>query len=313
MNLRFFRKSTKPTSGVLGGVYFIADEGKIYIYNDKWEDYTFLSGKLKNSITIGSKSFDGTNNITITKSDLGLENVDNTADKNKIVLQATNDGDGNNIANRYIPKHSINNTSEATDYNNILYTSKIDNGFAALDKWAKVTLSEGILNNEDGVHSLFSGNYENGVIITAGNTGIITIDFSSLPEVKYSGYPYGDILFYFYYDWIPKNISVRIYNTFEPQGIGWKDAAAIALGSGALWSCRNRYYGLQKMEITITAKDDIQAKLTQIEFNRSRQSLDQPQPILFKYGPETLYYPLTAPSFIGNLRGTASSIEWIEY
>ena len=63
------------------------------------------------------------------------------------------------------------------------------------------------------------------------------------------------------------------------------------------------------MEITITAKDDIQAKLTQIEFNRSRQSLDQPQPILFKYSPETLYYPLTAPSFIGNLNGPASSLE----
>ena len=170
MNLRFFRKRTKPTSGVRGGVYFIVDEGKIYMYNDKWEDYTFLSGKLKNSITIGGKSFDGTNNITITKSDLGLENVDNTADRNKIVLQATNDGNGNNIVDHYIPKHSINNTSEATAYNNILYTSNIDNGFAALDKWAKVTLSEGILNNEGGASSLFSGNYETGVTITAGNT-----------------------------------------------------------------------------------------------------------------------------------------------
>ena len=69
MNLRFFRKRTKPTSGVRGGVYFIVDEGKIYMYNDKWEDYTFLSGKLKNSITIGGKSFDGTNNITITKNE----------------------------------------------------------------------------------------------------------------------------------------------------------------------------------------------------------------------------------------------------
>ena len=313
MNLRFFRKRTKPTSGVRGGVYFIVDEGKIYMYNDKWEDYTFLSGKLKNSITIGGKSFDGTNNITITKSDLGLENVDNTADRNKIVLQATNDGNGNNIVDYYIPKHSINNTSEATAYNNILYTSKIDNGFAALDKWAKITLSEEFFGNEGGANSLFSGNYETGITLTAGNTGVITIDFSSLPETKYSGYPYGDILFYFYYSWIPKSISVRIYNTFEPQGIGWKDLTVATLGNSALWSCKNTYYGFQKMEITITAKDDIQAKLTQIEFNRSRQSLDQPQPILFKYSPETLYYPLTAPSFIGNLNGTASSVEWIEY
>lgn len=54
--------------------------------------------------------------VTLSKSDVGLDNVDNTADANKSVasaVKATQDGNGNNIASTYATKGAV--TSEITD------------------------------------------------------------------------------------------------------------------------------------------------------------------------------------------------------
>lgn len=155
---RPYRVTTLPATGVVGGIYFVKSEKKVYLYTeDGWECYdeavhaseadnastatsikvraaaaadnrpipfsalgtaskTTLSPalddnftynkttqtlkvknlegtateskKVTNKLTAGSKSYDGSSAVTITKEDLGLGNVDNTSDATKRVFEA---------------------------------------------------------------------------------------------------------------------------------------------------------------------------------------------------------------------------------
>lgn len=60
-----------------------------------------------NALTVGSKSYDGSAAITLTKSDIGLSKVDNTADSEKSVLKASQDAKGNVIDETYATKSEI--------------------------------------------------------------------------------------------------------------------------------------------------------------------------------------------------------------
>lgn len=53
-----------------------------------------------------------TGNVNITKANIGLDKVDNTADSTKTVAKAVSDGDGNNIVNTYATKTALNSVSE---------------------------------------------------------------------------------------------------------------------------------------------------------------------------------------------------------
>ena len=51
------------------------------------------ANSVKNALTFGSKTYNGSSAQTIAKSDVGLGNVDNTADKDKSVKYATSAGE----------------------------------------------------------------------------------------------------------------------------------------------------------------------------------------------------------------------------
>lgn len=53
-----------------------------------------------------------TGNVNITKANIGLDKVDNTADSTKTVAKAVSDGNGNNIVNTYATKTALNAVSE---------------------------------------------------------------------------------------------------------------------------------------------------------------------------------------------------------
>lgn len=72
--------------------------------------------------------------------------------------------------------------------------------------------------------------------------------------------------------------------------------------AGTILKARNSYYNISQIEITINAKSDSAAWVSEIEFNPDRVSTSQ-SPFVSKYVAETLYYPLTAPSFKGDLDG----------
>lgn len=59
------------------------------------------------ALTVGSKSYDGSAAVTLTKSDIDLGKVDNTADSEKSVLKAVQDAEGNVINETYATKSEL--------------------------------------------------------------------------------------------------------------------------------------------------------------------------------------------------------------
>lgn len=194
-----------------------------------------------------------------------------------------------------------------------LYISKIDDSLYAADKRWDVTATQyvktddSIVNNYNSteISKMFDGSYESKMVVSAGNYAVISIK-------KSSGYffdcPYGDIILSFYYSGIPENVAIRVYCNYETQGVGWKTLPVsdfVNEGTkNVVKKAYNQFYRINEIEITITAPDDISTGVTAIEMN-----LDRPDssitPVVSKYKAETLFYNLTAPSFIGRLIGTA--------
>lgn len=192
-----------------------------------------------------------------------------------------------------------------------LYISKIDNAFYAADKRFNISL----VNNGTSAspHPLFDGDYESGVDVGADKTATVTFDFSESSEGKFPGYPYGYIYVSFYYVNAPKTITGRVYNTYASQGEGWHDLTFTRVLSSAqsenVYAARQAYYGLQTLEITVTGDGSNASgytRITQIEMWLDRPA-PQRTPFVSKYSPETLYYDLTAPKFIGALQGNADT------
>lgn len=180
------------------------------------------------------------------------------------------------------------------------YISKIDNGFYAADKRWDIS-GTGITAN---LQYLFDGNYETYSNVAEGATGVITMDFSS--TTYFPGYPYGYILINFYYNQTPTDVSVRVYCNWESQGVGWKTLTTSPVSDNDTTHCTyqayNPYYNISEIEITVVAQETKAAWISQVELAMDRPHSSR-NPFVTKYGAETLYYPLTAPTFIGTLDG----------
>ena len=200
-----------------------------------------------------------------------------------------------------------------------LYISKIDNAFYAADKRfnvsAEVERPDGSVVSLDSVWvaMFFDGDYESCYHLKEGYKLILRMKFDNQPSGKFPGYPYGNILVSAYNDEVPKSIGVRVYNSYESQGVGWHDLNAtdisVSLYKNA-WSFRNPYYGVQEIEFTFVGSEDNTYKytgITQIEMHLDRPYSGR-NPFLSKYSAEELYYPLKAPKFIGNA-DTATEIK----
>lgn len=239
------------------------------------------------NITIGNKtnSFNGSANITYTLNDIGA--IGRTSE-----LLTTNPFAPVSLQGPYI--------------------SKIDNAYYAANKRWNIT---GITDSEASL--LFDGSYEGQMVIAKGTSKTFTIDFeNSTNEVElYNGvkcfpsYPYGYILVSFYYSFIPESVTGRAYCNYAQHTIGWHDITFTKMpdstNNNYVYRGRQNWYAISKLEITITAKSDINAGVTEVEMH-----LDRPYsgrtPFLSKYAAQTLYYDLTAPNFIGNFTGNVT-------
>lgn len=201
-----------------------------------------------------------------------------------------------------------------------LYISKIDNAFYAADKRFNVSgeliasagTKKALSSSELGVP--FDGNYESQVVIPAGSKLVLRMNFEDLPGKKFPDYPYGRIIVSFYYVCKPKSIGMRVYNNYEPQGVGWKELAPIDINTMKntdtfAFAFHNAYYGAQKFELTVEGDGTNSygyTSITQIEMHLERPYCGR-NPFLSKYAAEELYYPLTAPKFIGDVQGNADT------
>lgn len=199
-----------------------------------------------------------------------------------------------------------------------LYISKIDNALYAADKRFNVS---GKMISPDGTETElsawnlaapFAGDYERQVRIQPGSTMVLRIRFDNQYKGQFPGYPYGYIIVSFYFDLGPKSVTVRAYNAYEPQGTGWKNLDGEKVSSSSYrmaWRFRNKYYGIQEFEVTIegaASGSEGRTSLSQIEMHLDRPYSGR-NPFLSKYAAEELYYPLTAPKFIGDLQGTSDA------
>lgn len=201
---------------------------------------------------------------------------------------------------------TTNNFAAAQDAK--LYISKIDNGLYLADKRFTTSMSINGASSFTPVQ-LFDGNYETRYNIPDGQSSVITIDFSAQSSSKFPGYPYGELCVCFYGGRDPKTITGRIYNNYASQGVGWKTITFVQYHTANIYSAALSWYGLQTIEITIEAKDSSTYSETgpcQIEFRMTRPG-NNLTPMVSKYFAETLYYPLTAPSFIGDLTGKVNN------
>lgn len=194
----------------------------------------------------------------------------------------------------------------SADINKKLYINKIDNAFYCADKrWTVVVTLYDSNNAVTGTNSganLFDGNYESTVNVPLGGKAIILMTF----DPTFPGYPYGHMFLSFYYNNFPSNVTGRVYCNYQAHGIGWHDITWSKTSYGSLdgnnWTGYNGLYQISQIEITVQGGDTTQTKISQLEMH-----LDRPHPgrnpFVSKYSAETLYYPLTAPSFIGDVTG----------
>ena len=187
------------------------------------------------------------------------------------------------------------------------YISKIDNVFYAADKRWTITLNgstQSVLTN------LFNGDYESNVLVSSNQSALIKMDFSNESSGCFPGYPYGYILVSFYYSSGPGSVTGRVYCNYEPHGIGWHDLSFQPVSDNTstaiVYRARQGLYAISLIEITINAPSASNTMITQIEMHLDRPYSGR-NPFLSKYAAETLYYPLTAPSFVGPLTGNATS------
>lgn len=187
------------------------------------------------------------------------------------------------------------------------YISKIDNAFYCADKRWSVTAT----NSSGSISNLFDGSYESTLVVNGTSTSVITLDFSGVGNGYFPGYPYGYILVSFYYTGGPSSISGRVYCNYEAHGIGWHNLSFSPVSDNTSTNIVYRsehqgLYNISKLEISVTGIADPSTKICQIEMHLDRPDSSR-TPFLSKYAAETLYYPLTAPSFVGDLTGNAST------
>ena len=118
-------------------------------------------------------------------------------------------------------------------------------------------------------------------------------------------YPYGYIYVSFFYGEEPASVTCRQRSGYYGQNETWFTMATTKLNN-QLYSCSNPQAvpWARGWEITITSTDSKSVYVTEIEMFNIRTGYDA---VLVKNKAQTLYYPLTAPEFVGKLTGNADS------
>lgn len=148
---------------------------------------------------------------------------------------------------------------------------------------------------------LFKGHQENfNSLRCGGGTLKIEIEKPNGYISAAGSYPYGYFYLFFYSAW-PESVTFRVYSNYSSQAEpGWKTLTTTKMSSGYGFFANNGFYNISKLEITIDATNktttDTIAPISLL-FCATRPSIPEGFPVVKKYGPETLYYKLTAPEF----------------
>lgn len=205
-----------------------------------------------------------------------------------------------------------------------VYHSRLDNAFFALNKRFAVTPKVYSKQNEtwvedkgkvytpDEISVLFDNGYENSnnssnnlsFKLPAKQKLVLNINFK-LDWV----YFYGMLFSSFYSGKVPASVACRFYHRSGTSNYTWTDFLSFSPVDGSSrtsWLFNNipgtsayaGIYNVQQLEIEVIASDQ-ECNFTCLEFWNTR-ALPKDSPIVTKFNPEVLYYPLSAPEFIEN-------------
>ena len=222
-----------------------------------------------------------------------------------------------NIGAAYSVNESLNPFAPEISYR--IQLDRLDNAFYFADKRWSVTGVKTDANNVDTsltaaqVSYLFDSSESNQSNVPAGGKLVVTIDFTGASGTGvYTNYPYGRLYLDFYYSSGPDSVAVRVYGKHTGSTSYWQNLSVVADSRNK--STQIRYiadqtvmYNMQKLEITVNAKSDTAATLSEIAYYLTRASKGHDMPYVSKLRAETLYENLTAPKFIGALEGNAAT------
>lgn len=207
----------------------------------------------------------------------------------------------------------------APEQNQKLYIDRLENALYFADKrWTvtgTVTSSAGASTSlsTTQIANLFDMGEENMSIPPAGGTLVLTLDFTGSDGTSvFPNYPYGILCLDFYYTAGPQSVSARVYGKHTGTTSFWQNLTVTADSNNTASNIRYKanqtgMYNMQKLEITVVAKSDAAASLSDISYYLTRANKDKDMPYVSKLRDEKLYYTLTAPSFIGDLTGKVNN------
>ena len=182
-----------------------------------------------------------------------------------------------------------------------LYINSINNPFFVLNKridtYVQTNSTGSWVNNSESTSGAFDGNYESSKSTPAGESRKIILDWRNTGSGVYPGYPYGYIYVSFYYTYGPKEITGRVYSTYAPHGIGWHNITFERVpttstggisSSQHLYKARQGKYGINQIEVQITAEDSYNALTTEIEIALDRPGT-QEMPLIDKFRNNKYY------------------------
>ncbi len=184
-----------------------------------------------------------------------------------------------------IAKNSILLPNNAFDNFGRIQFSQLDNALYAAAHRFNITLNG---FDSDRKTVLFNGSYEDSIKVPMGQTATIRIDNNGSYII--AGYPYGKIVLSFYYQSVPASVSVRVYNTYGTPGWYTLSLSEVRGSHGGVFVFDNTaYYGITEIEITITAKADIEAALAEIDWFLTRAELSN-LPVVTKFAIDQELY-----------------------
>lgn len=206
-----------------------------------------------------------------------------------------------------IAKNSILLPNNAFDNFGKIQFSQLDNALYAAAHRFNITLN-GFNSDSKGV--LFNGSYEDSIKVPVGQTATIRIDNNG--NYIIAGYPYGKIVLSFYYQSVPASVSVRVYDTYGTPGWYTLPLSEVRGNNGGVFVFDNTsYYGITEIEITITAKADIEASLAEIDWFLTRASLSN-LPVVTKFAiDQELYGTLICKG--GITLGSKTITSWSDF
>lgn len=144
------------------------------------------------------------------------------------------------------------------------------------------------------IPNLTNENYEETAAkVAAGTTATFTISNNGANIIE--GYPYGDIYLSFYYNYTPASVTVEVYSTYEPHGVGWHTLNLVETRGeqNGVYRFYQGFYNITHLRVTITASATTSADLTEIGWLLNRGSLRN-FPAVTKFNvPQALYGEMT--------------------